>query len=383
MNERWEERVLGWIEAGWVPEAMLRRMIRALCRRRIRRLASGGCEAACDDAEALMRSSLEGPVAPVPHKANEQHYEVPASVFDRMLGTRRKYSCCYWDASTRDLDAAETRSLELTCEHAGVRDGDEVLELGCGWGALSTFIAERYPNCRITGVSNSASQREYIEARARRAGFGDRIRILTADMNRFDIDHRFDRIVSIEMFEHMRNYRALLRRCRGWLKDDGALLVHVFCHRHFTYPFDEEGAANWMGRHFFSGGLMPGDDWLLRFQEDLVVTRQWRWSGDHYRRTAEAWLGQMAIHRNELLTIFREVYPNQSPELWYRRWRMLYLAGAEMFGADRGEEWWVSHYRFEPRGAERLDERLHLSRAERPMGEGRGELVAAGEPSLE
>lgn len=352
-KETWVSRAIAAVEGGWVPEWVTRRAIRALCRKRLRKVGSGGCEAVQEEAEQLRESSIEGPVALVPEKANYQHYEVPAELYDLVLGPHRKYSSCYWGPEDRTLEQAEAHSLRLTAEHADLQDGHRVLELGCGWGAFSIWTLTHFPNCTVTAVSNSASQKRYIEARAAAAGVADRLEVITADMNSFGLDRRFDRMVSIEMFEHMRNYRELLRRCRSWLEDDGKLMVHVFCHRHFCYPFEERGAEDWMSRHFFSGGLMPSDDWLLRFQEDLVVTRQWRWSGVHYQKTAEAWLDNMTANRAAILKLLPSIYSGQSPEVWYRRWRLLFLSGAELFGDRDGQEWWVSHYRFEPLGARR------------------------------
>jgi cyclopropane-fatty-acyl-phospholipid synthase len=347
-----KERLVEWtiqaMEKGWVPEFIVRMGIRKLCRKRLNSLEIRGCEETEEYEDRLYQDSIKGPIAHVPEKANEQHYEVPAEFYDFALGPRRKYSSCFWDQSTRVLGEAETRSLELTAQHADIRDGQRVLELGCGWGSCSLFLLQRFPNLQVTAVSNSASQREYIYQRATELGVRNRITIITADMNDFDIEEKFDRIVSIEMFEHMRNYRKLLRKCAEWLEPNGKLMVHVFCHRHFCYPFEEDGAANWMGRYFFSGGLMPSDSWFYRFQDDLRVTRQWRWSGEHYQRTAEAWLDNMKRNRRELLPILAKIYPGQSPEVWYRRWRILFLAGAELFGERNGQEWWVSHYLFEP-----------------------------------
>ncbi|MED5284953.1 MAG: class I SAM-dependent methyltransferase, partial [Planctomycetota bacterium] len=240
------------------------------------------------------------------------------------------------------------------------------------------FLLQRFPSLQVTAVSNSASQREYIYRRADELGVGDRITVVTKDMNDFQIDEKFDRIVSIEMFEHMRNYRSLLKKCSEWLEPDGKLMVHVFCHRHFCYPFEENGAANWMGRYFFSGGLMPSDSWLYRFQDHLKVTRQWRWSGEHYQKTAEAWLDLMKVNRDSLLPILEKIYPGHNPHVWYRRWRILFLAGAELFGARRGQEWWVSHYLFEPQSRPEHDD----TQAEVAPRESRETLVEVGPGSL-
>ena len=347
LKEQLTAAVIDLMEKGRVPEFVTRAGIRKLCFQRLRNLENRGCEQTQEAEQRLFEDSIQGPVAHVPEKANEQHYEVPAKFYDLVLGQHRKYSSCYWDPSTDSLDKAEHQSLQMTCDNAGLVNGQRLLELGCGWGALSLFVLNHYPDCEVTAVSNSASQREYIYDRAEEAGVASRLTVITKDMNDFTIDQKFDRIISLEMFEHMRNYRLLLKRCSDWLTPEGALLVHVFCHRHFCYPFEEQGAANWMGRYFFSGGLMPSDQWFYRFNEDLRVTRQWRWNGTHYAKTADAWLENMAKNREALLPILAEIYPGDKPEIWYHRWRILFLAGSELFGARGGEEWWVSHYRFE------------------------------------
>lgn len=333
------------IETGFVPDWLTRRAIRRLCQRRLHSLEMRG------EAETLLNQFVSearrGPIAPVPEKANQQHYEVPAEFYDLVLGHRRKYSCCFWEENTATLDEAEDASLSQTCTNAELQDGMHVLELGCGWGALSLWIAEKFPNCRITAVSNSHSQRRYIEQQAERRGFADRLDVVTADMNDFESFKKFDRILSLEMFEHMRNYERLLSRISGWLSPGGKLLVHVFCHARFAYEFADGGADDWMSRYFFTGGIMPSDDLLCRFPRHLRVSRQWRWSGDHYRRTAEAWVANLDRNRNRLLPILANIYGGQ-PQRWWRRWRLLFLSGAELFGYGSGWEWYVSHYLLEP-----------------------------------
>lgn len=236
--------------------------------------------------------------------------------------------------------------LALTCERAELGFNQDILELGCGWGSLTLWMAEFYPDARIVAVSNSPSQRAFIEARCRERGFRN-VQVITADMNEFSIDRRFDRVVSVEMFEHMRNYQGLMERIHAWLKPDGQLFVHIFTHRELAYPFETEGEDNWMGRYFFTGGLMPSRDLLPRFQGALRLKEQWHLNGRHYQRTLEAWLANQDRHRKDILALFREIYGSGEAARWFQRWRMFFMACAELFGYRNGEEWGVSHYRFE------------------------------------
>jgi len=229
-----------------------------------------------------------------------------------------------------------------------VVDGQDVLELGCGWGSLTLWMAEHYPGSRISAVSNSVPQRKFIEARAAERGLTN-VQVRTADMNEFAPDGRYDRVVSIEMFEHMRNYERLLGRIAQWLRPTGKLFVHVFCHEKYSYEFQEEGSDNWMGRYFFSGGIMPGEDLLLRFQRELELIRRWRWSGEHYQKTAESWLANLDRRREEVMPVLCKVYGEKEAERWVRRWRIFFLACAELFGYDSGRQWMVAHYLFEKR----------------------------------
>ena len=245
------------------------------------------------------------------------------------------------------LDQAEEAALEVTCARADLKDGQAVLELGCGWGSLTLWMAERYPNSRITAVSNSASQREFIEERARQRGLTN-LQVITCDMNELELDERFDRVVSVEMFEHMRNYERLLERVSKWLELDGKLFVHVFCHRRYSYAFEVDGAANWLGKYFFTGGVMPGMDLLPQFDRHMKVTEQWSWSGTHYEKTANAWAANLDAKRNELLPILAETYGRDKAERWLERWKIFFLACAELWGYDDGSEWQVAHYLFEP-----------------------------------
>jgi cyclopropane-fatty-acyl-phospholipid synthase len=336
-------------EHGLLPDAAVRQGIRRLARVRLAQLNADDCEAG---AEPLMRFIADmdiQPVAPVPQQANEQHYEVPAAFFGAVLGPHRKYSCCHWGPDAVTLEAAEAAALRATCERAALADGQDILELGCGWGSLTLWMASRFPASRITAVSNSASQRQFIEGEGARRGLRN-ITVVTVDMNVFDPGRRFDRVVSVEMFEHMRNWRLLFSRVSRWLNPGGKFFMHVFCHRSVPYAFQAEGADDWMGRHFFSGGMMPSDDLAPRLQGDLLLRRQWRWDGTHYERTANAWLSNMDARRADVMPILAATFGPAEARRWWARWRMFFMACAETFGYRDGQEWWVSHYLFECRG---------------------------------
>ena len=336
---------IDWVEQGLVPDAVVRAGIRRLCEQRLDEIHAGDCERASVATEDFVASMDAAELAPVPHLANEQHYEVPAGFFALALGPHMKYSSAWWPEGTRTLADAEARGLAATCEHAGLADGQDVLELGCGWGSLTLWMAAQYRRSRITAVSNSASQRAWIESEARLRGL-DNVRIITADMNVFDAPGRYDRIVSVEMFEHMRNWRRLFGRVHDWLKPGGRFFMHVFCHRSTPYPFVDGGPSDWMSRHFFSGGMMPSDELATRFQDRLRLLSRWRWDGTHYERTANAWLDNVDANRAAVLEVLRGTYGDAAPQ-WLQRWRLFFMACAELFGYRNGQEWWVSHYLFE------------------------------------
>ncbi len=339
-------KAIDWSEQGLIPDPWIRAGIRRLLRERLRQLATGDVEQQMAMEQAFVKSMDAAPVALVPDRANEQHYELPEAFFTLVLGKRRKYSSCYWPNYVNTLDGAETAALAITCERAGIEDGMDILELGCGWGSLTLWLADRFPGARITAVSNSTSQRAFIEAQLRNRNHA-RVQVITADMNAFDTDARFDRVVSVEMFEHMRNYRELYRRIHHWLKPGGRFFKHIFVHRDVPYPFEDQGDDDWMTHHFFSGGMMPSDGLPLYFQDDLKLIRRWRWEGTHYEKTCNAWLAKMDARKGEIRPILAEVYGERHAQQWWMRWRMFFMACAELFGHDRGRQWWVGHYLFE------------------------------------
>lgn len=326
------------VDSGRMPEAILRGSIRTLLR--ARRSASTA------DPDELATELFAGPVTTAVDAANAQHYEVPADFFELILGPRLKYSSAWWPDGVSTLEAAEEAMLALTCRRAGLADGQDILELGCGWGSLCLYNAARFPGARITAISNSRTQKEHIDTEARKRGLAN-LRVITCDINAFDITPgTFDRVVSVEMFEHLKNYDRLFRHIARWLKPGGLLFTHIFTHSRLSYHFVPRDATDWMSRYFFTGGQMPAHDLLPQFQDELKLVQDWKLNGRHYQQTAEHWLQNMDRHKDEILPLFADTYGRDQAVKWWAYWRVFYMACAELWGYREGEEWLVSHYLF-------------------------------------
>lgn len=350
-NLNFADRLLA---AGWLPDSVIRFGIRRLLARRLADEDRGGDESSRRARLLQFVENLkQSPIAVHTPAANVQHYEVPTRFYQLVLGRRLKYSAGHWPAGVGTLDASEEAMLALTCERARIADGQTVLDLGCGWGSLSFWITEKFPNCRVLAVSNSGTQKEHIDAEIRKRGISS-LAVVTADMNAFETDRRFDRIVSVEMFEHMRNYEKLLAGISRWLDPAGLLFIHIFVHRRFAYCFEDKGGTDWMSRHFFTGGMMPSDDLLPRFQKDVRMIEHWPMSGRDYARTSEAWLDRMDQNEEEILSIFSEVYGARQARRWWSYWRIFFMSCAELWGYRGGGEWGVSHYLFENKNGEEI-----------------------------
>jgi len=332
-------RIIGTAERVPLPDVIIRAAVQRLCSRTATRLASGTAASDAWFADEMATRAI----AEYTDQANVRHHEVPAAFFAHVLGPNRKYSSCFYKEPASTLQEAEEEALRQTVAHADLADGQSILELGCGWGSLSLWMARQFPRADITAVSHSRTQREYVETEATARGLKN-LRVVTADMNVFDPERQFDRIVSVEMFEHIMNWRELMTRARSWLKPDGRFFMHIFTHRSGAYLFDRDDGEDWIAQHFFTGGLMPSHHLIRQYSDLFEVEKEWRWSGAHYRRTALDWLANFDSHRGEIEAILRTVYGNDTA-LWMRRWRWFFLAASGLFGYAAGSEWGVSHYR--------------------------------------
>ncbi len=337
-----------WLEQDRIPDPIIRAGIRRLLAARLKEESEGGVDAQAQRLMRFVKELKQSPVAIETDAANEQHYEVPTEFYLAVLGPRMKYSSGFWPVGVNTLAASELAMLDLTAKRAQLADGQNILELGCGWGSLSLYMAEKFPHSHITSISNSRSQKAYIDRETSRRGLSN-LEILTIDMRDFDTSAKYDRIVSVEMFEHMRNYAELLRRISKWCRPDGLLFVHIFTHSRFAYPSEVRDSTDWMAKHFFTGGQMPSDDLLLHFQENVRLVDRWRLNGTHYQKTSEAWLANMDRNRAGVRELFERVYGADEATKWVVRWRVFFMACAELWGYKGGEEWLVSHYLFAPR----------------------------------
>ncbi|MEZ6071556.1 MAG: cyclopropane-fatty-acyl-phospholipid synthase family protein [Pirellulales bacterium] len=349
--------VIRLAEQQLLPDWLIRWGIRRLLAQRIRQITHETPEARSKDAADMQKALSASPITTDVTTANDQHYEVPPEFFRSVLGTRLKYSCCLFPRGSESLDEAEEQMLELVCRRAQLFDGMHILDLGCGWGSLTLWLASHYPRAVVTALSNSSSQRQYIEKQCREAGLNN-VRVFTGDIGTTEYlsstaGRRFDRIVSVEMFEHVRNHGTLLQRLSNWLTPDGKLFVHIFCHRDTTYLFENDGPTSWMTRQFFAGGMMPADDLLLRYPDDVFLERQWRVSGLQYARTCEHWLHRLDTNRPQVELLFDHLSGNgrgdAGGKVLVQRWRMFFMACAELFRYQGGNEWYVSHYLFKNR----------------------------------
>ncbi len=336
------------MERGRLPDSAIRFGIRKLCHVRLEELQYQTLDEKIEKAEAYKTSLINSPLAVHTSEANEQHYEVPSTFFTHVLGKNLKYSSCFWDKDTTSLDQAEENALRISTERAEIKDGMRILELGCGWGSLTLYMAKKYPNSQIVAISNSSSQKAFIDSKAKERNLKN-VLVLTRDISKLETlaqeFESFDRVVSIEMFEHFKNYQLLLKKISDVLTPEGKLFIHIFTHKEFSYPFETEGEDNWMGKYFFTGGQMPSHYLLHQFQKDLFLEKEWAWSGIHYQKTSDAWLENMDKNVDAIQSTLKATYGNDHV-LWFNRWRVFFMACAELFGYKKGNEWGVSHYLF-------------------------------------
>lgn len=336
------------LEKNLIPDTAIRKGIRGLLKQRLLDEKIDNLERQQKYFMDLLASFKQSDIAVETKAANEQHYEVPTEFYLHVLGKNLKYSSGYWKDGNNDFDRSEDDMLELTCQRAELKDGMDILELGCGWGSLTLFMAQKYPKANILAVSNSATQRAHIESQAANRGLNN-VKIITADINNFNTDRRFDRIVSVEMFEHMRNHAQLFEKIASFLKDEAKMFIHIFTHKELTYLFEVKDDSDWMSKYFFTGGMMPSDHYLLYFQEHFTIQNHWRVNGIHYSKTSEAWLQKMDSNKSIIMPLFEKTYGKEEALKWWVYWRIFFMSCAELWGYKNGEEWFVSHYLFQKR----------------------------------
>lgn len=333
------------LEKNWIPDLIIRFGIRRLLKQRLREENKGKPEAQEEHLKSLVQELSASDIGVNTAEANTQHYEVPTTFYQYCLGKHLKYSSGFWKDGVTDIDESEQDMLELTCQRADLKNGQHVLELGCGWGSLSLFMARKYPESKFTVVSNSKTQKIYIDEQAKLRGL-DNLTVITADINTFTINDLFDRVVSVEMFEHLRNYRLLFKKISSFMKPDAKMFVHIFTHKVYAYKFEVKDESDWMSRYFFTGGIMPSNKLFDYFDEDLMIRERWVVNGAHYSKTAEAWLRNMDQHRHEIMPLFEKTYGSDQALKWWVYWRIFFMACAELWGFNKGEEWMVCHYLF-------------------------------------
>ncbi|KAL3655746.1 hypothetical protein CASFOL_000142 [Castilleja foliolosa] len=333
------------LERNLLPDAVVRRLTRILLAARLRSGYRSSTDLQLSDLLQFANSLKEMPIAIKTERPKSQHYEVPTSFFKLVLGKHLKYSCCYFSDKSSTVEDAEKAMLELYCERSQIKDGHSVLDVGCGWGSLSLHIAQKYPNCKITGICNSATQKAHIDDQCR-AHEMQNVEIIVADISTFEMEALYDRIFSIEMFEHMKNYQDLLKKISNWMKPDGLLFVHYFCHKTFAYHFEDVNDDDWITRYFFTGGTMPSANLLLYFQDDVSIVNHWLVNGKHYAQTSEEWLKRMDHNLSSIKPIMESTYGKDSAVKWTAYWRTFFISVAELFGYNNGEEWMVAHFLF-------------------------------------
>ncbi|CAM8898965.1 unnamed protein product [Rhodiola kirilowii] len=333
------------LERNLLPDAVVRRLTRLLLASRLRSGYRLSAELQVSDLVQFVKSLREMPIAIKTDEPKVQHYELPTSFFKLVLGKHLKYSCCYFEDKSSTLDDAEKAMLEIYCERAQLKDGHSVLDVGCGWGSLSLYIAQKYSNCKVTGICNSTTQKAHIEDQCRNLQL-DNVTIIVADISTFDMEASFDRVFSIEMFEHMKNYNELLKKISNWMKEDSLLFVHYFCHKAYAYHFEDLSDDDWITRYFFTGGTMPSANLLLYFQEDVSIVDHWLVNGKHYSQTSEEWLKKMDQNLAVIKPIMIATYGKDESVKWTVYWRTFFISVAELFGYNNGEEWMVAHFLF-------------------------------------